>query len=315
VDARSVHLAVIAVNGRLRKLDRSKVKELADSIAEIGLLNPVTVCAAGSEFTLVAGRHRLEAVRSLGRQTVDAVIVDLNEADRRIAEIDENLIRNDLSDLERAEHLAARKRWYLAKHPETKRGGDQRSEAARSKRNDFVSVPSFADDAAQKIGVTPRAVQQDVQIGESIPEDVRDALRDTPLAESKTDLLAMARLPEEKQREVVRTADLNDKKAVRQAVADRQGFACKACGAEQTMKVWHCDGCDEHWLPGEPCGECAPVVGPHADMDEACEAAINSVTLIPTVEAFATAINGLFTPDERRQLVAMIEIEAGHRRI
>lgn len=105
------------------------------------------------------------------------------------AEIDENLVRNDLSDLERSEHLAERKRLYLLKHPETKRGGDQRSESARSKRNDFVS---FGADTAEKTGRTERAVQQDVQIAESIPEDVRDALRDTPIADSKTDLLGMA---------------------------------------------------------------------------------------------------------------------------
>ena len=50
---------------------------------------------------------------------------------------------------------------------------------------------SFSQDATHKIGVILRSFQQDVQIVESIPEDVRD----TPLADSKADLVAMARLP------------------------------------------------------------------------------------------------------------------------
>jgi ParB family chromosome partitioning protein len=118
--------------------------------------------------------------------------VTFDDVDRMLAEIDENLIRNDLSDLERSEHLAERKRLYLVKHPETKQGGDRRSDAAKSNRNDFVS---FATDTAEKIGRTPRSVRQDVQIAESIPEDVRDAIRDTPLVDPNTDLVAMVRRP------------------------------------------------------------------------------------------------------------------------
>ncbi len=55
------------------------------------------------------------------------MVVDLADVDRMLAEIDENLIRNDLNDLERAEHTSERKRLYLVKHPETEnvnvRGG------------------------------------------------------------------------------------------------------------------------------------------------------------------------------------------------
>jgi hypothetical protein len=81
------------------------------------------------------------------------------------------------------------------KHPETKsvtvRGGP-----GRGKKTNAESAPvSFAADTAAKTGRSERSVQVDTQIAESIPEDVRDAIRETPLADSKTDLLAMARLP------------------------------------------------------------------------------------------------------------------------
>ncbi len=217
----TVPIIRVDVQRRLRPLQRSRVKSLAESMTEIGLLNPISVRAAGDEYVLVAGRHRLEAARALGWKEIAATIVVLDDLDVRLAEIDENLIRNELTDLERGEHLAERKRLYLQKHPETKRGGDQKSEDARSKRNHFASIPSFAADTATKTGKTERAIQQDVQIAERLAEDVKAAIGDTPVASAKTVLLGLSRLGHSAQREVVACADLSDRKAVSAAIAER----------------------------------------------------------------------------------------------
>lgn len=48
----------IKINSERREAKADNVQELAKSIAEIGLLNPITVTA---DNTLIAGRHRLEA--------------------------------------------------------------------------------------------------------------------------------------------------------------------------------------------------------------------------------------------------------------
>jgi ParB family chromosome partitioning protein len=259
-----IPIAVVGTNGRLRKLSRPKVREIADSITEIGLLNPITVVATGSEYMLVAGRHRLEAARALDWKMIPAVIVDLNDVDRHLAEIDENLMRSELSDLERSEHLASRKRWYETKHPETRRG----TAGGRARQGIASEIISFAEDAAQKIEKTVRSIQQDVQIAESIPEDVREAIRETPLADSKTDLLAMARLPEAAQREVVSTVDLNDKAAVRHAVA-----------SHRTAR---------------------PALAPDPEPE------IQTTEVLVTVEGFARAVLSLFTHDECGRLIGLI---------
>lgn len=268
MNVQTVSIALIASSGRLRKLDRAKVRQLADSILEIGLLNPVTVCAAGSEFTLVAGRHRLEAAKVMDWREIPATVVTLDDADRHLAEIDENLIRNDLSDLERSEHLAARKGWYEAKHPGSvnpnKRGGPGRG----NKTMADSAIVSYAADTAAKTGVSERTIREDVQIAESIPEDVRDAIRETLLAESKTDLLAIARLPEAAQREIISTVDLTDKLAVRRAVATHRS---------------------EH-----------PALEPDIEPD------VHVTEVETTVEGFARAAITLFTADECRRLIALI---------
>ena len=110
--AAAIPLSHIDAGKSRRALSRTAVKALADSIAEIGLLAPIAVVRVGEAYEMVAGRHRLAAAKQLGWSEIPAVVVELDDVDRLLAEIDENLIRNELRTLERSEHLAERKRLY-----------------------------------------------------------------------------------------------------------------------------------------------------------------------------------------------------------
>ncbi len=107
--ARKVPLERVIVGERLRQFRESQVDSLIESISEIGLLTPISVHENpdGENYNLVAGLHRLEACRKLGWPEIDAILVDsLDEYERILWEIDENLMRAELSEGERAEHLA-----------------------------------------------------------------------------------------------------------------------------------------------------------------------------------------------------------------
>lgn len=88
---------------------------------------------------------------------------------------------NELTVLERAEHLARRKAIYEAQYPETKRGGDRGNQHTGGKERQ-TEIISFSQDAAAKTGVTDRTIRQEVAIAERLDDDVREAVRDTPLA-------------------------------------------------------------------------------------------------------------------------------------
>lgn len=220
--AANVPIASISIGARKRSLSMAKVTELADSIAQVGLLSPILVACPNylveetDDFRLVAGLHRLEAHRQLGLAEIPATIicVELDALDAELAEIDENLIRNDLTALERAEHLAARKAIYEQRHPEAKQGGDRRSESAVSNGQ---YVRSFAADAAAKTGVNERTVRRDVQIASSIPEPIRDAIRDTPVADNQQELLRLAKLDADEQAAVAEKLASGEAKKVAQA--------------------------------------------------------------------------------------------------
>src|SRR5205807_649917 len=99
--------------------DPGDVAELADSIRELGLLQPITVTP---DYRLVAGGRRLRAFKALRLPEIPAVVRRLDEITAELAEIDENLVRLELTHLERGEQLARRKALYLTLHPETGQG-------------------------------------------------------------------------------------------------------------------------------------------------------------------------------------------------
>jgi len=104
----SVVIAGINIGSRLREADPEKVKALAESIGQIGLLQPIHLHTPdeGDTVKLVAGLHRLEAAKSLGWESIDAILFDGDDIDCRRAEIAENLHRSDLTKAERAEQVA-----------------------------------------------------------------------------------------------------------------------------------------------------------------------------------------------------------------
>ena len=107
----SLHVAEIQPDPEQPRLtmDEQALEELAQSIREHGLLNPITVRKnlGGEGYIVVAGARRFEAHRRLNQERIEAII--LRDADaKKIYEIQliENLQREDLSPFEEATGFA-----------------------------------------------------------------------------------------------------------------------------------------------------------------------------------------------------------------
>lgn len=83
-------------------IDPEYIKELAASIAELGLLNPILLCPRGGRFEIIAGDCRYQALLSLGRVHAPCVIQDLDPETVLISRATENLQRKDLTIIEEA---------------------------------------------------------------------------------------------------------------------------------------------------------------------------------------------------------------------
>jgi ParB-like chromosome segregation protein Spo0J len=60
---------------RARTLDQDKLQSMAEDVIVKGQLTPIQVRTDGDGYILVEGLHRLEALRALGEQMIEAYIV------------------------------------------------------------------------------------------------------------------------------------------------------------------------------------------------------------------------------------------------
>lgn len=218
---RDIAVEDVQVGRRLIGTKPKEIESLMDSIQEIGLLNPITVYVDDSGCHLVAGLHRLTAFRRLNRKTIPALELSLDEVARRLVEVDENLIRQKLTQLERGTLTAERRRLYLLRHPETVnrnvRGGPGRGKKTTAE-SAVVSAPSFARDTSDRTGRSERSVREDAQIGEKITPEVHDLIEGTDLEDNRTELLNLTRIGGDVQRSVAERIATGKAKTVKQAL-------------------------------------------------------------------------------------------------
>jgi ParB family chromosome partitioning protein len=82
--------------------EEDSLTELADSIREHGVLQPILVRPVGSQYELIAGERRWRASRQAQRETIPAIVVEFDDETALEVSIIENLQREDVSPLEEA---------------------------------------------------------------------------------------------------------------------------------------------------------------------------------------------------------------------
>lgn len=161
-----------------REFEAGAMQQLADSIRQHGVLQPVVVRQAGSRFELVMGERRFRASQLAGRQRVPAVVLDVDPADRLELAIIENVQRQDLNPIELALAYQA-----LA------RAGHTQEEIGRKVSMDRSSIANHI-----RLLDLPRSIQSDVEAGrlsmghakallQVVDPEAREALRARVLRE------------------------------------------------------------------------------------------------------------------------------------
>jgi ParB family chromosome partitioning protein len=147
-----------------RTFDEEKLQELAESIKLYGVLSPILVRAGAlpGRYTIISGERRYRASQVAGLAAIPAIVSQGEGEDSRTLAIQlvENLQRDDLSSLERAQAIGA----------------------LRDGHN--LSIR----DIAEKLSISKSAVQRSLEIL-SLPDDLLNALREGA-SESKVLLVA-----------------------------------------------------------------------------------------------------------------------------
>ena len=250
-----VDIASIRIpDGRLRKVDEKAADRIADSIARVGLQSPVVLRPDPDDpalHILIAGAHRLEAVRRLGWSSIEALIVDAETIETELIEIDENLIREKLTALDRGRFLHRRRHIFSEIH-NSGRGGDRKS--ADHARNAAPGL-SWAEDAASSIGLSPRAVQRAASIGANISPALAEALADTPIARREGDLFRLSQMPiSERDRalQLLQTAQKPPETLAELLGLDESDASDRAAAAETAVPTNPLERIKESWAAAPP---------------------------------------------------------------
>ena len=169
---RDVKISAILIHSRLRALRPELVGELAESMALSGLISPIVITHPNGQAmpVLVAGRHRLEAAKQLNWDTIACLDLSWVDANKTLLiEIDENLVRGDLSQADRGAHTGKRKDMLETLGLALKHGGAPgakgKGRGKAIKDANLASLSSFVKETAAKTGKSQRTVARDVARG------------------------------------------------------------------------------------------------------------------------------------------------------
>lgn len=88
-----------------KTFDEDKLAELAASIEEHGLIQPVVLRKADKGFEIVAGERRWRAARKIGIKEIPCIVKELTDEENMLLAIIENMQREDLNPIEEAEGI------------------------------------------------------------------------------------------------------------------------------------------------------------------------------------------------------------------
>ena len=182
----------IEVGNRLRPINQAAVDALAESMARIGLLQPITIYSPNDEvWGLVTGAHRLAAAKKLEWEWIAAVTVSGGEIDRELMEIAENLHRADLSQLDRDTQVA---RWIELTAAKQAEAQSLQLATIESRRGDGRGhrAEGGVNAAARELGIDKYDAHRAVKVA-GLSDEAKRAARDAKLDDNRSALLAVAK--------------------------------------------------------------------------------------------------------------------------
>lgn len=148
-----------------RHFDESALADLAGSIKQHGIVQPLIVAKSGSQFVIIAGERRYRAAQNLNLKEVPAIVRSFNDQEKLEVSLIENVQREDLSKLELA---AAYTRLHNEFNLDYKEIGKQvgRSESAVVNIIRLLRLPAKAKEALNNNVITEGHARQIVALTE-----------------------------------------------------------------------------------------------------------------------------------------------------
>lgn len=156
--------------------DDSEIASLAESIKEMGLLQPITVRATeNGNYELIAGERRLRAHQSLGKTHIESIVSQANDSELAIFALAENASRQDLCDYEIGQALKNISSLFSNKSRLAESVGLDRKEMYR-----YLAYDDLPSSFLAKVSTNPKLLSR------SAAYDIKQVLAQLNLSEKKS---------------------------------------------------------------------------------------------------------------------------------
>ena len=242
----AIPLDRIDLGDRLRAVDEEYAQLIAASMQEDGQRTPVEVRAAegGGKFRLIAGGHRFRAAEIAGLTELQAVVLKVSDLDAQRLEIEENLCRHELTELDRSTFLARWKEVYEALN-EAAKHGKGRSKATSRQVGDLSDrrIERFTAVASERLRLSERVIQRATNRYRKIAPDVRARISGTWLSANGAELDLLAKMRPDVQRKVVGLMEARGAKGLAHLRDEVMGIRSPVPDADQAqfdalVKAW-----------------------------------------------------------------------------
>jgi ParB family transcriptional regulator, chromosome partitioning protein len=194
-----------------REFDQSALDEMARSIEQHGVVQPIIVVRHGNQYRIVAGERRWRAAQLAKLSHLPAIVRSMRELEEIELSLIENIQRVDLSPLEQALSV------YKLQH----------------------QFNLALDDIAKKLGKAPSTISNLSRLLQ-LPDDAREALRGAKISEGHARAILSLKGSPDKQAELLRSI-LNNKWTVRQAeqfaVAAKAGASAESASSRTASET------------------------------------------------------------------------------
>lgn len=194
----SFFIAEIVVKDGRRKPDPVAVERMAADIQRRGLRVPIEVSKLpDGMWELVTGGHRLAAHKLLGCVEINGFIVKGSADEKDLDQALENLVRSELTKLERAQSVWRVKQIFQLNNPNRKHGGGR-------KAGEYQNPDSgtWYEAIAVRSGWGKSVLEESAKIGKKIDRQAADLLWGTDVADNQRELLSLVEYGREVQRDI-----------------------------------------------------------------------------------------------------------------
>ena len=222
-----------------KQFDPDALADLAESIREHGIIQPLTVRKLQSGYyQIIAGERRWRAARMAGLDQVPAIVIEADDRKAMELAMIENLQREDLNPMEEAEgYRQLMEQYNLTQEETAQRVGKSRSAVANALRllNLCPSVRAMVEDGR----LTSGHARTILPLSPALQKKAADAVLKSDLSVRQTELLVKKLTAEVKEKPAVTTGGLevNYAEEAAKALCAHLGRGCKIISGRKKGRI------------------------------------------------------------------------------